>query len=296
MAAGEWLPTLSQIQAVPSEQLREAARIWRAGAYRWEKVFAQQRDQVAQKIVWQGVTADALEGRTYYDWVKAAGKADQLHEAVRIAELGADRFDGAQAHALNAVARARADGFRVAEDLSVIDTRAGGSREERAARQVLAQEHVAYIRHCAAGLVAVDPEVSANLLAAADGLGTVSFDETSIPGVDDASSNNKEHNGIQAVDFGRQPEAPSPGDPALPDQPTKTAEDVHKTLDPLPDVRMNPSKHFLRQRKSARHSRISPGMHRMPHVLKNHIREYGADSTTEQSSGYTRIANRVGRL
>jgi hypothetical protein len=33
--------------------------------------------------------------------------------------LGADRFNGAQEHALNAVAQARADGFQVAEDLSV---------------------------------------------------------------------------------------------------------------------------------------------------------------------------------
>jgi hypothetical protein len=242
MAAGGWLPTLSQIQAVPSEQLREAARMWRAAANRWEEVFAQQRDQAAQRIVWQGATADALEGRTYHDWVKAAGKADRLHEAVRIAELGADRFDGAQEHALNAVAHARADGFRVAEDLSVIDTRAGGSREERAARQILAQEHVAYIRHCAAGLVAVDREISANLLAATDGLGAVSFDETPIPGVDDTPSHGTERNGIQAVDFGRQPEAPSPGDPVPPHQPTKTAEDVRKALDPLPDGKNEPVK------------------------------------------------------
>jgi hypothetical protein len=183
-----------------------------------------------------------LEGRTYHDWVKAAGKADRLHEAVRIAELGADRFDGAQEHALNAVAHARADGFRVAEDLSVIDTRMGGSREERAARQVLAQEHVAYIRHCAAGLVAVDREISANLLAATDGLGAVSFDETPISGIDDTPSHGTERNGVQAVGYGQWPEAPSPGDPVPPHQPTKTAEDVRKALNLLPDGKNEPVK------------------------------------------------------
>jgi hypothetical protein len=68
MAAAGWLPTLSQIQTVPSEQLREAARMWRATATRWEEVFAQQRDEAAQKVAWQGVTADGLETRTYNDW------------------------------------------------------------------------------------------------------------------------------------------------------------------------------------------------------------------------------------
>jgi hypothetical protein len=242
MAAVGWLPTLSQIQAVPSAQLREAARTWRAAATRWAEVFAQQRDEAAQKTVWQGATADALEGRTYYDWVKAVGKADRLHEAAGIAEVGADRFDGAQEHALNAVAQAHADGFQVTEDLSVTDTRTSGSREERAARQVLAQEHAAYIRHCVAGLVAVDREISANLLAAAEGLGTVNFDETPIPGIDNAPSHETEHNEVQAVGYGRQPESPSPGDPAPPHEPTKTADDVHKALDHLPDGKNEPVK------------------------------------------------------
>jgi hypothetical protein len=54
MAAAGWLPTLSQIQTVPGEQLREAARTWRAAATRWEEAFAQQRDEAAQKVVWRG--------------------------------------------------------------------------------------------------------------------------------------------------------------------------------------------------------------------------------------------------
>jgi hypothetical protein len=242
MTVAGGLPTLSQIQTVPTGQMREAARTWRAAATRWEDVFARQRDEAAQKIVWQGVTADALEGRTYRDWVKAVGKAGQLHEAAGIVELGADRLDGAREHALNAVAQAHADGFQVAEDLSVTDTRRGGSREERAARQVLAQEHAAYIRHCVAGLVAVDREISASLLAAADGLGTISFDDVLIPGIDDTPSHGTGHNGVQAVGYGRQPEAPGPGDPAPPHQPTKTAQDVHDALDPLPDGRNEPVK------------------------------------------------------
>jgi hypothetical protein len=222
--------------------LREAARTWRAAATRWEKVFAQQRDEAAHKVVWQGATADAWEGRTYGDWVKVVGKSGRLHEAAGIAELGADRFDGAQEHALNAVAQARADGFRVAEDLSVTDTRTSGSRDERAARQVLAQEHAAYIRHCAAGLAAVDREISASLLAVTDGLGTVSFGDVAIPGIDDTPSHTTEHNGAQMVGYGRQPEAPDPVDPVPPHQPTKTAQDVHDAFDPLPDGRNEPVK------------------------------------------------------
>jgi hypothetical protein len=231
MTAAGWLPTLSQIRTVPSEQLRDAARMWRAAAASWEEVFAQQRNETAQKVVLQGATADALEARAYNDWAKAAGKAYQLHEAAEIAELGANQFDGAREHALDAVAQARADGFQVAQDLSVTDTHRGGSHEERAARQVIAQGHTAYIRHSAARLVAVDHGISANLLTTTDGFGTISFDDASIPGIDDPSSNN----GVQAVGYGVRPEAPSPGDPAPADQSTKTAEDVHKALDPLQD-------------------------------------------------------------
>jgi hypothetical protein len=242
MAAVGWPPTLSQMQAVPSAQLREAARTWRAAATRWEEVFARLRDDAAQKAVWQGAAADAWEGRSYGDWVKVVGKSGRLHEAAGIAELGADRFDGASEHALNAVACARADGFRVAEDRSVTDTRTSGSREERAARQVLAHEHAAYIRHCAAGLAAVNAETSAGLLAAADGLGAISFDGTPISGIDDMPSHQTEHHGVQAVGYGRQPQAPSPGDPAPPHEPTKTADDVHQALDPLPDGKNEPVK------------------------------------------------------
>jgi hypothetical protein len=234
MTAAGWLPTLSQIQAVPSELLREAARIWHTAATRWDEVFAQQRDEAAQKVVLQGATGDALEGRTYNDWVKAAGKAGPTHEAAGIAELGADQLDGAQEHALNAVAQARADGFQVAEDLSVIDPRTGGSHEERATRQILAQQHAAYIRHVAAGLAAVDREISTKLLAVAQVLGTISFDESAIP---DTPSHTTEHNGVQTVGYDRQPEAPSPGDPTPPHKPTKTAKDVRDALDPLEDGR-----------------------------------------------------------
>ncbi|MBS4728851.1 hypothetical protein MSM1_11060 [Mycobacterium sp. SM1] len=234
MAAAGWLPTLSQIQSVPSEQLREAARIWRATGTRWEQVSAQLRDEAAQKVVWQGATADALEARTYNDWVITVGKANQLHEAADIAERGADQLDGAQQHTLDAVAEARADGFRVAEDLSVTDTRTGGSREGQAARQAQAKAHAAYIRHCAAGLVAVDREISANMLAATQGLGTIGFGDTPLLGIDQMRSPKTEHNGVQLVGYGHQPEAPSPGNPTPPHKPTKTAQDVHKALDPLP--------------------------------------------------------------
>jgi hypothetical protein len=281
MAAGGWLPTLSQMQAVPSAQLREAARMWRAAATRWEEVFARQRDDTAHKMVWQGATADALEGRLYGDWVQAVGKADRLYEAAGIAELGADRFDGASEHALNAVAQVRADGFRVAEDRSVTDTRASGSREEFAARQVLAQEHAAYIRHCAAGLAAVNAEISAGLLAAADGLGAISFDETPIPGIDDMPSSNTEHNGVQAVGYGRQPETPGPGDPAPPHEPTKTAHDVHQALDHLPAGKNEPVK-TLPTPEEIREI-FEDLTHNAPEAppTKNHIREYDAFSMME---------------
>jgi hypothetical protein len=71
---------------------------------------------------------------------------------------------------------------------------------QRVARQAQAQAFAADIRQRAAGLVAVDREISANLLAATEGLGTVSFDDAPIPGSDGTPPHKTERNGVQLVD------------------------------------------------------------------------------------------------
>jgi hypothetical protein len=218
MSAVELLPSLSQVQTMPTELLRQAAYSWRATTARWERVFTQLREQSSRDDVLDGQTGAAVRGLAHGDWMIVRGKTFRLQEATKIAELGADRLDGAQEHALDAVEQARADGFAVNEDLSVTDTQLSRSPERRAARQAQARAHAAYVRHCVGALMAVDREVSAQLAAATQGFGNVAFDESPIPGTDnDHADQDGKHAGVQLTGYGIPlPEEPPPSDPGIP--------------------------------------------------------------------------------
>jgi hypothetical protein len=211
-------PSLSQVQNIPTELLRQAGNSWRATGAHWEQVFTQLRDQASRDDVLEGRTGTAVRARACDDWVIVQGKAFQLQEAAAISERGADRLAGAQAHALDAVEQARADGFEINDDLSVTDTQTGGSAAQRAVRQAQAETHAAYIRHCVDSLAAVDREVSAQLAAATESLGTVAFDESPIPGIDDDhAGQDGKHAGVQLTGYGTPlPEEPPPSDPGIP--------------------------------------------------------------------------------
>jgi hypothetical protein len=71
-------------------------------------VFTQLREQASRDEVLEGHTGTAVRERAYDDWVIVQGKVFQLQDAATISELGANRLAGAQAHALDAVAQARA--------------------------------------------------------------------------------------------------------------------------------------------------------------------------------------------
>jgi hypothetical protein len=227
-------PSLSQIQTIPTKLLRQAGSSWRATGAHWEQVFTQLQEQASRDDVLEGHTGTAVRGRAYDDWVIVQGKVFQLQEAAEISELGADRLAGAQAHALDAVEQARAAGFEVNEDLSVTDTQSGGSPAQRAARQAQAKTQAAYIRHCVDSLVAVDREVSAKLTAATHSFGTVAFDESPIPGIDDNQAlQDGKHTGVQLTGYGTPlPEEPPPSDPGIPpggwseDQGTREAQRI----------------------------------------------------------------------
>jgi hypothetical protein len=214
-------PSLSQVQTIPTELLRRAGSSWRATGAHWEQVFTQLHEQASRDDVLMGQTGTAVRGRAYDDWVIVQGKAFQLQEASVVAELGADRLAGAQAHALDMVKQARAAGFEVNEYLSVTDTQTGGSPTQRAVRQAQAETHAIYVRHCVDSLVAVDREVSAQLAAATQGLGNVAFDESPIPGIDDdQAGHGGKHAGVQLTGYGTPlPEEPPPSDPGIPHQP-----------------------------------------------------------------------------
>jgi hypothetical protein len=101
MAAVGLLPSLSQVQTIPTALLRKAARSWETTGGRWEQVFTQLREQASRENVLEGHTGAAVRGRAYDDWLIVQGKVFQLQEAAEISKLAADRLDGAQAHALD---------------------------------------------------------------------------------------------------------------------------------------------------------------------------------------------------
>jgi hypothetical protein len=168
------IPTLSQIEAYSTDHLVEAADHWDGLADRWEDAHWQVRYQ-AHGLDWQGAAADALRARTVSDYTVASGQADQLRATSRIARQQAGELDHLRNSVLYAVEDAHNAGFVVGEDFSVIDTRAGRTAAELAARQAQAQAFAADIRGRAGALVGADTAVAADLSGAAAGIGDNSF-------------------------------------------------------------------------------------------------------------------------
>jgi hypothetical protein len=168
------LPTLSQIKSWDVDHLAEAALHWSAAADRWESTFHEAWQQ-SNAVNWKGYAANALQDRTSTDKSLVGSKADQLRQAAAIARKGAGDIDAAQRRVVYAVEDADNAGFRVGEDLSVIDKRNSKNAQERAARQAQAQTFAADIRNRAAALVALDKEVAANLAGPAGDVGNITF-------------------------------------------------------------------------------------------------------------------------
>ena len=173
------LTSLSGLYAWPTDHLSEVAAYWTDTAESWESAFNRISDHISTPggTPWTGEAAEAAQSRADGDKIKVSGVAHQLREAAGIAQLGQDQLEALKEQAIGAVDDARADGFRVGDDLSVTDTRAGGSHEERAARKARAEGHATYIRHRAAALVEHDDEIGSRITAATDGIKKVGFAE-----------------------------------------------------------------------------------------------------------------------
>lgn len=168
-------PTLSQIHGWDTDHLSSAAEHWSGTADRWESAFAEMHQQ-AHTVSWEGRGADALRERATADKTVVAGQADQLRQAAGIARQGASDISAAQRKVLYAVEDAQNAGFRVDEDLSVIDKRISHNAGQRAARRAQAQRFAAEIESATAQLVTLDQGVAADLTNAAGGVGTTTFD------------------------------------------------------------------------------------------------------------------------
>jgi hypothetical protein len=214
MDVGTPLPTLSQIRGWDTEHLSQAADEWEAEAQRWETIYEQDYQRLAETD-WQGQGREAALERAGLDLVKVRAPDWQLREAATAARYGFAQQNGAKELALDAVADAERAGFSPREDLSVTDRQTGGRAATRAARQAQAQALAAQIRHRAALLVASNQEIATKITAAAGNIGEFGFDE---PAGVAATRSTQKSNGIQLVDnktWKQDPPPPRPH-PGLP--------------------------------------------------------------------------------
>lgn len=192
------LPTPAWVEAFTTAHLRELTADFPRTADLWEQSFTELAADILRPggTEWTGPAAEAAQDSTDTAAFTARGKANQLRDAAGIATFGADQLDGLHAKTLAAIAETRADGLQVGDDLSVTDTQRhpwGTSAYE--ARLAAAREHGETIQSHASQLLALDNEYGRKLLAATEGLDTLTLDT---PSGDTPPAN--AHNGIQLVD------------------------------------------------------------------------------------------------
>ena len=124
---------------------------------------------------WEGTAKEAAWNRVTVDSNFVGRQGDAGRAAADIAANGAADLRAAQRAALEAIADAEADGFKVAEDLSLTDTRRVDVLT-MAARYTAAAEHAEYIRWNAEKLLATDTLIGDRLSAKASELTGISFD------------------------------------------------------------------------------------------------------------------------
>lgn len=169
--------TRPQLESWDISHLETAAARWGASARASEELFDQHRQNVASPggTEWHGMAKDAAWDRVTADTAVVARHSDIVRAAADIATNGADDLRAALRAVLEAIAEAEADGFRVGEDLSVIDTRRVDVFT-MAARRTAAAEHAEYIRWNAEQLLATDTLIGERLNAKVAELDSITFD------------------------------------------------------------------------------------------------------------------------
>ncbi|MCK0177615.1 hypothetical protein [Mycolicibacterium sp. F2034L] len=170
-------PTRSAIEGWDTADLGTAASAWKQAATASEDAFEQHRQYIAAPggTTWDGDAKDAALDRVTADVAVVRGHGEALRAAAAIAESGAIDIEAAKREVLAAIAQAENEGFRVGEDLSVIDTREVDV-ETMAARQIAATEHAEDIRWYAERLAQADALVGKRLQTKASELEETRFD------------------------------------------------------------------------------------------------------------------------
>lgn len=193
------LPSRTEIENWDTSALGNAAIYWRQAADRSEGAFEQHRQNIVSPggTTWAGDAKDAALDRVTADLAVVHSQSGVMREAADIAESGSEDIRAAQRKAIDAIAEAEADGFRVGDDLSLTDTRRVDVLS-MAARQTAMNEYAEDIRWSAEQLVQTDTLIDKRLEAKAAELSGIRFD-------DEGASDNA---AVKSVDYNTMPERP----------------------------------------------------------------------------------------
>jgi hypothetical protein len=216
------VPTRSQIENWDSAHLGAASARWRAAADESDELFVRHGQNIAAPGggEWTGDAKDAAWERASADRRVVAWHGDLQRAAAAIAENGRTDIEAAQRKALEAIADAEADGFRVGEDLSVTETRRA-EISTMASRHIAAAEHAEDIRWHAQQLVQTDNRIGDQLNDKAEELTGVRFE-----GDGDVGGNP-----VQLVDNKFKQSPPPADDSGTGGDP---ASEIRRVLDKLP--------------------------------------------------------------
>ncbi|AER47737.1 hypothetical protein DORI_88 [Mycobacterium phage Dori] len=174
---GGALPSRSEIEQWPTQHLEDAAAQLRRMGAQSVTLFDEHRQNIAAPggTTWEGDAKDAALDRVTADTAVVRRQTTVQDEAANIAENGAHDVRAAKRDVLAAITEAENDGFSVAEDLTVTDTRAT-DLETMAARQTAAIEHAEDIRWYADRLIQADNLIAQRLQEKAAELEGIRFD------------------------------------------------------------------------------------------------------------------------
>ncbi|MHA7652041.1 hypothetical protein ACX9NE_23130 [Mycobacterium sp. ML4] len=160
-------PTRSRIEAFDqtADLLTEAAAQWRARAAVMERAAHAYLEQLTSPggTAWDGQAAGSAVQMAHTDTAAVLAAVDHAHQMADVAHRGGEDLRGARAEALEAIAEAEDDGFRVGEDLSVTDMRAAHSPAQQIARHQHAETHRSFIAHRVARLAAANATITTTL-------------------------------------------------------------------------------------------------------------------------------------
>lgn len=155
--------SLSAIERYSADHLLDGAAYWSASHTAWTTHFGRVR-QETQGLNWHGAGGDGAWRQSVRDESTAHGAAMVAGAAGSSAKAAAATLMFLKQTVLDHVQTARANGFRVNDDLSVQDTvKSYPSIAIAAARQQEAQRHAADIGCATTELLAHDAQVAAML-------------------------------------------------------------------------------------------------------------------------------------